>query len=712
MTSLPSPGQRLGRYRLEHRLGRGAMGMVFLARDTLLNIQVALKFINPAEAERELLERFKREVLLARQVTHPGICRIYDIHEESGHLFISMEYVEGRTLLSLLHERHTLPVAQATEIVRNVCRAVGAAHQHGVIHRDLKPSNIIVRGRCRISVLDFGLAKSAQLEQITGIGARVGTVAYMAPEVLAGEPSSVASDIYSTGVMLYESVAGQLPFPCTDLVALLYQVAHNRLLPVSQFNPNVAPSLEHAIERALAVKPERRFKTIDELQKALNAVLAELPEDAEGGAASGPWHGDVDESIQEALLDKRASGVLQAATSHTTVLFSDMVDIAPFFEKYGESTGVRRIQLHNRLLRPIVDKHRGKVIKCIGDAIMASFEGADDGVAAAIQMQYRLAAHNHTVTQPDDRIFVRIGLHSPATAISSSGAFGDAINVAAQASSLAGSEQVLISAATRDAMRAHRELTRLYGEVETRGGGGRHELYELLWRNATPPQGVDRDPGNPFDSPPVSATEKIDIAAARLAMPTDLAPSLPPTEQTEKYEIPDSPPEVEPCSEQTEKYAATPPAPGVEPPPQPAASQTARPPDTEAPRINIETPFDLVATVPTDDALDGVIRPAMVPVGRPPLRPTESTMPHREALAAHERSAAAHRADTPMATGESSAMALIGEDTTTATGEDTADAEAGNRWWLLGGACIAIAGAVGAWWFLTHRELERPVIGS
>jgi len=605
------------------------MGMVFLAEDTLLNVKVALKFINQTDASRELLERFKREVLLARQVTHPSICRIYDIHEEGHHLFISMEYVEGRTLLSLIRDSGKLPLAQATEIARNVCRAVGAAHQHGVIHRDLKPSNVIVRGRSRVSVLDFGLAKSSQLEQITGVGARVGTVVYMAPEVLAGEPSSALSDIYSTGVILYESVTGRLPFQGNDLVVLLYQVEHNRPPAPSQLNPAVTPALGHAIERALATKPAQRFQSIDALQEALNDVLADLPDDAEGGVTSQPWHGDVDESIQEALLDKRSSGVLQAAALHTTVMFSDMVGITPYFEKYGEATGIRRIQLHNRLLGPVVEQHRGKVIKFIGDAIMASFATSDEGVAAAIQMQYKLAAHNHTVTRPDDKIYVRIGLHSESTAISSSGAFSDTISIAARASALAGSEQVLLSAATRNGMTAHRELTRLFGNTEVKGKPGRCELFELLWRNVPPPVNIGSDPSNPFAAPRVAAAAAIENqTTARLAVLAsgDSAP-LEPTEQTEKFEIPAGMPGADPFTEQTVKI----PVPTtrqpravalplvaettVEAPPAPAPAPAPAAPAAPA----AETPFEMRTTVPAAPLVSEVIRPAMVLVGRPAL---------------------------------------------------------------------------------------------
>lgn len=621
------------------------MGMVFLAEDTLLNIKVALKFINPTDASRELLERFKREVLLARQVTHPSICRIYDIHEEGSHLFISMEYVEGRTLLSLIHDAGKLPVAQATEIARNVCRAVGAAHQHGVIHRDLKPSNVIVRGRSRVSVLDFGLAKSSQLEQITGVGARVGTVVYMAPEVLAGEASSAISDIYSTGVMLYESVTGRLPFTSNDLVVLLYQVEHQRWPAPSSLNPAVTPALGRAIERALAVNPEKRFQSVDALQEALNDALAELPDDAEGGATSQPWHGDVDESIQEALLDKRSSGVIQAAALHTTVMFSDMVGITPYFEKYGEATGIRRIQLHNKLLGPVVEEHRGKVIKFIGDAIMASFATADDAVAAAIQMQYKLAAHNHTVTRPDDKIFVRIGLHSEPTAISSSNAFSDTISVAARASALAGSEQVLLSAVTRGAISAYRELTRLFGHTEVKGKPARYELFELLWRNAPPPANIGSDPGNPFAVPLVSAATGIENqTTARLAvLNSDDSSPLQPSEATEKYEIPARMPGADPFPEATVKvpipttrqpHAAVAPvadfpettAPGVAAPEPPVAATApadlAMPVATdpvfaEPPKTAPATPFEARTTSPLAPQAKEVIRPAMVLVGRP-----------------------------------------------------------------------------------------------
>ena len=206
------PGRLVAsRYRIIALLGRGGMGEVYRADDLTLGQPVALKFL-PDEAARDegLLERFKNEVRIARRVSHPNVCRVYDVGDVEGHTFFTMEYVDGEDLASLLRRIGRLPEDKALDIARQLCAGLAAAHAKGVLHRDLKPANIMLDGRGQVVVTDFGLAGVA--DQIQGNDVRSGTPAYMAPEQLAGKEVSTRSDIYSLGLVLYEVFTGKRAF--------------------------------------------------------------------------------------------------------------------------------------------------------------------------------------------------------------------------------------------------------------------------------------------------------------------------------------------------------------------------------------------------------------------------------------------------------------------------------------------------------------------
>src|SRR5271165_6340741 len=192
-----------GRYRIISLLGAGGMGEVYRATDLTLAQPVALKFLSDVgDNSQRMLELFHNEVRVARQVSHPNVCRVYDVGEADGTPYISMEYVDGEDLASLLHRIGRLPADKALEIGRKICAGIAAAHDKGVIHRDLKPANIMLDRRGNVVVMDFGLAAVA--DQLRGAEARSGTPAYMAPEQLRGEQVTAKSDIYALGMLLYE----------------------------------------------------------------------------------------------------------------------------------------------------------------------------------------------------------------------------------------------------------------------------------------------------------------------------------------------------------------------------------------------------------------------------------------------------------------------------------------------------------------------------
>src|SRR5579872_4972639 len=206
------PGRLIaGRYRIIALLGKGGMGEVYRADDLTLGQAVALKFLPDQAAHDEgLLERFRNEVRIARRVSHPNVCRVYDVGDVEGQTFFTMEYVDGEDLASLLRRIGRLPQDKALEIGRQLCAGLAAAHAKGVLHRDLKPANIMLDGRGQVVITDFGLAGVA--DTIRGNEIRSGTPAYMAPEQLEGREVSTLSDIYALGLVLYEIFAGKRAF--------------------------------------------------------------------------------------------------------------------------------------------------------------------------------------------------------------------------------------------------------------------------------------------------------------------------------------------------------------------------------------------------------------------------------------------------------------------------------------------------------------------
>jgi hypothetical protein len=231
------PGAILAqRYRLVHFLGRGGMGEVYRADDLLLDQTVALKFLpTAASANSAKLSRFRNEVRMARQISHPHVCRVYDIGEAEGLTYLSMEYVDGENLASLLRRIGKLPLEKALEIARQLCAGLAAAHDKGVIHRDLKPANIMLDGRGEVRITDFGLAGMA--DQIRDI--RSGTPAYMSPEQLADREVTARSDIYSLGIILHELLTGKRP-------------------PIPAGKIDLDPSVERVIGRCLQLDPSSR----------------------------------------------------------------------------------------------------------------------------------------------------------------------------------------------------------------------------------------------------------------------------------------------------------------------------------------------------------------------------------------------------------------------------------------------------------------------
>ena len=267
------PGSVLGnRYEILSTLGEGGMGAVYKARDRELDRLVALKVIRPELAGRpEILQRFKQELILARKVTHRNVIRIFDLGEAEGTKFITMEFIEGHDLKSVLTGDGKLPSDRAVEIIQQVCLALEAAHAEEVVHRDLKPQNIMLDQQGRALVMDFGIARSLEVGGMTQTGALIGTPEYRSPEQVRGEHVDARSDLFTLGVIFQEILTGMLPYQADTAMASMFKRTRERAVSVRQLDPGVPPYLSDIVAKCLEIEPQDRFQSARELYDALQA---------------------------------------------------------------------------------------------------------------------------------------------------------------------------------------------------------------------------------------------------------------------------------------------------------------------------------------------------------------------------------------------------------------------------------------------------------
>ncbi len=270
-----------GRYSLERELGRGGMGIVFLAREVRLARPVAIKVLPRAlaEARPELRERFVREAQMAAQLSHPNIVAIHQVDEAGDFVYFVMAYIEGETLGERLRTRGALPPAEAARVLRDVGWALAYAHLRGIVHRDVKPDNILLeRGSGRALVTDFGIAGDVATPSTADGGYVRGTVHFLSPEQAAGSAVDGRSDIYSLGVTAYYALTGQLPFDANNAMAVMVAHASRRARPIMEHAPHVPHRLATAVERCLEKLPERRWESGERFAEAVDAAF-EMPKE-------------------------------------------------------------------------------------------------------------------------------------------------------------------------------------------------------------------------------------------------------------------------------------------------------------------------------------------------------------------------------------------------------------------------------------------------
>jgi eukaryotic-like serine/threonine-protein kinase len=272
-----------GRYRVLRRIGSGGMADVYCAEDSHLGRQVAIKVLHRRFAQdQEFVERFRREAKSAAGLNHPNVVGVFDRGEHEGTYYIAMEFLEGQTLKDVVTAEAPLAQERAIDLGVQILQAAGFAHSHGVIHRDFKPHNVIVDAHGRAKVTDFGIARAGASE-MTETGSIMGTAQYLSPEQAQGHAVTATSDIYSIGVMLYEMLAGRLPFDGDSAVAVALKHLSEPPMPISQSRPDIHPALEAVVMAALAKDPAQRWQSAPDFAAGLEAARTQIQASGNGG---------------------------------------------------------------------------------------------------------------------------------------------------------------------------------------------------------------------------------------------------------------------------------------------------------------------------------------------------------------------------------------------------------------------------------------------
>ncbi|MGA3023450.1 MAG: protein kinase [Bryobacteraceae bacterium] len=303
-TTAIQAGTVLAHYEVVSRLGAGGMGQVWLARDTRLDRQVALKVLPPELRENaDRLRRFLQEARIASSLSHPNICYLHEIGEAAGVSWIAMEYVEGESLAKILAARAPLPVDELIALSLQIADALDAAWARGIVHRDIKPANIMVTPRGHVKVLDFGLARVRMAEPeveptqlLTMAGALLGTVHYMSPEQALGRDVDGRSDIFSLGTVMYEMATGRLPFAGPGTPEVIARILNDQPEAMARFNYSLPPEFEHAIRKCLEKDRERRYQSARELMVDLRNI------ERDRGAGPGGAPGETGRTVIRAII--------------------------------------------------------------------------------------------------------------------------------------------------------------------------------------------------------------------------------------------------------------------------------------------------------------------------------------------------------------------------------------------------------------------------
>lgn len=423
--------KRIGRYEILRELGRGAMGIVFKARDPVIGRIVALKTITANVADdSDLMERFRREAKTAGALQHPNIVTVYEMSGADGIPLIAMEYLEGESLDTLISINADLSLAQKIGYIVQTCRALSYAHQNRVIHRDIKPANIVVTANGVVKVVDFGIARLSDTSK-TQTGTLLGTLSYMAPQQLMGRPADERSDIWSTGVVIYELLTYQRLFREENQAAVLFSILNNEPPPLSQELRNCSPVLEALAQKALSKNDAARYQTMEELLLDLEPLWASFQRElvdellTEGRRHSGSGHLleartvlrrtvqiDASNITAKALLEevnaRIAKGEGASGVRRHTDKAEKLIAQGLYLEARRELEAALKIARFDRITRRLLEEIPNEDQTDLEEDLIKVSSGAirDYAMQSASGLQKtRIAGAQHTLTSsPDKRV--------------------------------------------------------------------------------------------------------------------------------------------------------------------------------------------------------------------------------------------------------------------------------------------------------------------
>lgn len=270
-----SKGQKINdRYEIIKSIGEGGMANVYLAKDTILDRQVAVKVLRgDLSSDEKFIRRFQREALSVSNLSHPNIVEVYDVGEEDGQYYIVMEYIEGKTLKQLLYKRGALTLPEVIDIMTQLTDGLAHAHEAYIIHRDIKPQNIMIEDNGTIKITDFGIAMAVNATQFTQTNSVMGTVHYLPPEQANGKSATVKSDIYSLGILMYELLTGSVPFKGDNAVEIALKHMKEKLPSIRKQNPLIPQSVENIVIKACAKNPRNRYDTVKEMHDDIVSAM-------------------------------------------------------------------------------------------------------------------------------------------------------------------------------------------------------------------------------------------------------------------------------------------------------------------------------------------------------------------------------------------------------------------------------------------------------
>ncbi len=276
-------GQKIdGRYQIIRTIGEGGMANVYLAYDTILEREVAVKILRgDLASDEKFVKRFQREAKAASSLNHPNIVEMYDVGEDDGNYFIVMEYVNGKTLKSLIKKRGALSLSETIDIMLQLTSGIACAHERFIIHRDIKPQNVLILEDGRVKITDFGIAVALNSTELTQTNSVMGSVHYLPPEQANGNVATVKSDIYSLGILMYELLTGKLPFKGDNAVEIAIKQMKDPLPSIVAENASIPQSVENVVLRACAKNPKNRYDSVSEMHEDLKTVLSESRRDEE-----------------------------------------------------------------------------------------------------------------------------------------------------------------------------------------------------------------------------------------------------------------------------------------------------------------------------------------------------------------------------------------------------------------------------------------------